>query len=120
MNRVEKYVTREEYLVHTRSSSSAASRSRTKQKTSSGAAAAVADETVAMMRVPDWLSTRPGDWRFYGASSSEPANRPSASGVSSAAGLGSRFSSTSGLAATSSSSSTAPATFFGSLLLKKK
>ena len=69
-NRASKYIEREEYLVKTRSSGSgsaaAAASSNTRHRDALSKEVAEGEEEGVAMRAPDWLSTSPADWRFYG------------------------------------------------------
>jgi len=67
MNRSNKYVEREEFLLKTRTSKSKSNSTGASAGASARAtSSATASEQLVLLSAPDWLSTNPSDWRFYG------------------------------------------------------
>jgi hypothetical protein len=107
-NRANKYVERDEYLVYSRNVSGSA-----KAQKIAGI------EHEKLMQAPDWLSTNPSDWRFYGPGEYRKADNGS---KSTSAGRLQKASSSVGSTrrgVTSTTTSTGSASSFFETLLKK-
>jgi len=70
-NRASKYVERDEYLLFSRNTATAAKKDMAK----SGEKVGHDIDDLVLMRAPDWLSTNPNDWRFYGSGKNSAAKQ---------------------------------------------
>jgi hypothetical protein len=123
VNRANKYIEREEYLVKTRSSTVASSKTKTKTKVNRQGEEEE-EEVSVLMRAPDWLSTNPTEWRFYGTGEYVRAKAPNSEKLGSirksTKSTGSSVSSikTGATSTSTSSSGTTSSSFFKDLLNK--